>query len=166
MEASAKAAGRTIGTARPFRKRRPDSEPPLSDYLGDKGIELRIVKRNGIQRDADGWEHESFNVALVNENGDRITTPWRRGVGLKDNDPRDMAEEVFDSLVSDAWSYECAQGNFREWHRDLGGDMDDPDSVARGRRTFRAVERSRDKLVEFLGGEDELERVATEYERP
>lgn len=138
-----------------------DDEQPgtMADYVAAHGITVEVLENRGIQRDKDNWEHQSFKLRLINNEGRTINTSWRQGMGIT-KDPADMADEVFDSLISDANSYREASG-FEDWAEGLGYDIDS----RKAHRIWQKLRRMEPKVIEFVGGNDEFEHIAYNIER-
>ena len=84
------------------------------------GLTLEIVSGPTEARDADGWEHYSYELRLHSEaNGATLDTPWRAGLA---HDPNNVKlADVLYSIVSDT-SY--ADYDFEEFASELGYDPD------------------------------------------
>jgi hypothetical protein len=128
----------------------------MEEYTVDHGITVEVIKDRGAQVDKPGgWEHHAYEVRLTNAEGRTIDTPWSQGYGIESH-PTEMAAEILDSLVRDSWGADQA---FPDWAEEFG--YTDPRDAW---ETYHACEELAPKVIEFLGGKDELERVATEIE--
>lgn len=122
-------------------------------------ISYNDVPYNSGFPDANGY------MVTLRYRGRKMKTPYYMGPAIG-REP--TAHDVMTSLALDAASYDNARGDFEEWAREYGYDLDDPDQRRKTKRTFRAVEREAKKLREFLGDdyddflrrdEDEMKEV-------
>lgn len=133
----------------------------LARYIQDHGITVEMVSGPDCTRDEDGWDHYAYELVLHNfSKGTKMKVPWRQGVGITE-DPDTHPENVLGVLVNDGWSYEQAE-SFEDWAGDYGMDLED----GKAARTWRAVRAQTRDFINFLGGNDELEDLALNYERP
>jgi hypothetical protein len=130
----------------------------LFDYVRQQGITLRVTSGPERKRDDEGWEHDAYRVTLRRPGA----RPWvrigyRMGTGHANRGGPEVAE-VLNALILDGWT--ARQESFEDWCGEYGYDTDS----RRAERMYRACRRTGDRMIEFLGGEDEFERAATEYE--
>jgi hypothetical protein len=102
----------------------------------------------------ENWQANHYKVTLHNKRR-QLTTYFSMGVGLT-REP--SAEDVIDSLASDAAGYENAR-SFEEWASEYGYDTDS----RKAERTFNIIGRQVNHLKRFLG--DDYETLLWKVER-
>lgn len=136
----------------------------LVDYIlgRDIQVEIHAGPNWAVEDHGDGktWEHHAYELVLLNgELGTTMALPWKQGLGIT-ADPDERPEVILNCLISDAWGYEQANG-FEDWAGEFGYDTDS----RRAEALYRAVEKSANDFLDFLGGKPELEKLALHYER-
>lgn len=136
----------------------------LVDYVRAHDIQIEILSgpdhETEIQHDGTRWEHYAYELELRNgELGTTMTLSWRQGIGITE-DPDERPEQILDCIIGDAWGYEQADG-FESWAGEYGYDCDSRKAEA----TYKAVGKTTNDLIDFLGGKPELEKLALHYER-
>jgi hypothetical protein len=130
----------------------------MHEYVKEQGIRVEILEDFDYQRDEDGWEHRAFNLRL--HRGQRsLTTKWRQGLGIHTS-PDETPAEILNSLVWDAASYADAE-DFEDFASSLGYDCDS----RKAEKVYRECGKLHKRLVRFLGGDEEFQRVAYDIER-
>jgi hypothetical protein len=131
----------------------------LQGYAESHGILVEIVSGPDWATDDTGWEHWAYTLNVTNRSrGTSFTTPWKQGV-LVTQDPDGDPAMILDDMIKTHWGYVCA-GGFEDWAMDYGYD---PDS-RRAEALYNEIAAQHEAILIFLGGADELERLATTYE--
>lgn len=130
----------------------------IAEYVAEKNIRVDNLVSYGLTHDDEGWEHYRYTVRIAyGDTGRTVTTPYRMGVGNDERPPR--ADEVFDSLVSDATCAEYVSDAW-EFGAELGYEVTDKRSYERMVNTYDACRQTLADLTVFVGGADEWERVS------
>lgn len=133
----------------------------IRHYVQNHGMTVDILAGPDYAVDEDGWEHHSYDIQLNNpELGTTmIICGYRYGTGIT-HTPDEKPEEIIDSLISDTWGYENADG-FEDWAGEYGYDTDS----RKAERIYEAVKKQAGEFLDFIGGKPELEKLALRYER-
>jgi len=132
----------------------------IERYVHNHGIRVEILSGPNWEVDDEGWEHHAYQLKLINpDRGTEMTVPWTAGVGIT-RTPDERPEEVFDTLVSDAWGFVSAD-DFGDWAGEYGFDV----YSIKAANIWRAIGEQAEAFQHFIGGSAELERLALEYER-
>ncbi len=94
--------------------------------------------------DREVWDGEGWKVTFFRE-GRQLTVPYWMGAALGGRTP--VKVEVMECLLTDASTFENADGDFDAWRYDYGYGFDD----ARAQRIFNATRVLVRKLKRFLG---------------
>lgn len=132
----------------------------IKDYVQEREIELEVTDGPHYYNEESDWgyAHHRWEVTLTN--GAWVTempgVPFHTGV-MTTADPD--AAHVLDCLVRDAWTYLQA-GTFEQWCDEFDYDPDSRKHYA----VWEQIKTQAAELIDFLGGERELEIAATRYE--
>lgn len=139
----------------------PRGGPPgsIRRFIDDHGVTMtyeRVDWNPNYDRD-DSWARSATHYKVtLKRPGKRMTLHYSIG----NPEDRPEADDVLDTLASDAAGYENSRGGFGEWADEYGFD---PDSRS-AERTFKAVEKQAERLKKFLGDEA-YEKLLWETER-
>ena len=120
----------------------------LADFIAEHGITStwkHVVGPRPSKEWPVGTHHYSVTLRramTMDDGGGLMTIPYHMGSGLTDPP---TTEEVLETLTLDTVGYENAK-DLEDWMSEYG----ETDYV-RGKRTYEAVERQAQKLLEFLG---------------
>jgi hypothetical protein len=123
-----------------------DKEMKLNTFIEARHIrmEAKYVDRNPNMAADDEWMRSATHWRVTFRRGrHQLTTYFSQGSAIT-GEP--TAADVLDCLASDASSIDNARG-FEEWASELGYDADS----RKAEKTFKACERSAEKLHNFLG---------------
>jgi hypothetical protein len=118
----------------------------LKQFIGRESItiESQMVDRNPNMDSSDRMDHYKCKLSRRFGNVQRaMTVYFSMGLALC-REP--TVEDVLDCLASDASTVDNAK-SFEDWCSELGYDTDS----RKAERTYRACERQREKLMQFLG---------------
>lgn len=132
----------------------------LRHYVENHGITVEVLSGPDWATDEEGWEHYKYEVKLINPRlGTEMVVPWMTGVAITEG-PDERPEVVIDSLVCDGWGYQNVDG-FEDWADEYGYDADS----RKAEKVYQAVGKIAQDFITFIGGRDELEKLALRYER-
>lgn len=135
----------------------------IEKYVQEHNIKVEVTRERGAQVDKDGWEHHAYVLRLVWDDGSRSRfmddVPWKQGYGVE-SVPQDEPARVLDALVSEAMAYADAT-DFADFAATFGYDEDSRKAY----EMYMQCGEIHKRLATFLGGRDELENLAYNYER-
>jgi hypothetical protein len=104
---------------------------------------VKFVEERETTQDGQNWDHNVWKVTLRTD-GRQFTTSYMTGLGYTGGEL--SASDVLETLISDAWTAENADG-FEDWANELGYDEDSRSAE----RAYRTVVRQTKRLRTFLG---------------
>lgn len=118
----------------------------LRDRLEDTDFIVRPMpdRRPPWLYDREAWIGDGWKVTFI-RNGRQLTVPYWMGAALGGRTP--VKVEVMECLLTDASTFENADGEFGAWSAEYGYGFDD----ARAQRIFKATRVLVRKLRRFLG---------------
>jgi hypothetical protein len=131
----------------------------IRHYVHAHGLTVEVLSGPTWSTDRHGWGHHAWQLRLRNpETGAEMEVPWMTGVRVEKT-PDEYPEEVIDILVRDAWDY-TALLDFGDWAEDNAEGL----SASAAWDLYQRIAAQAREFIEFLGGADELEKLALTYE--
>jgi len=112
----------------------------LAQFIQGSSMSLTHLTGPLLNKDADGWEHNAFDVGLNGPRG-AMTVKWRQGIGIK---TRPRLIDVLNALRSDAMNTE---ETFENWCAEYGYDSDSRKAEA----TYNACKSQTAELQRIMG---------------
>jgi hypothetical protein len=115
----------------------------LTDFITSAGITMKAERTDHNPTMDDSANMDHWKVTL-RAGRSRMSLVFSMGYGHKGEPP--TLSDVLDCLASDASSFDNAQ-SFEDWADDYGYDVDS----RKAEKTYKAVQRSAERLQKFLG---------------
>lgn len=136
----------------------------LTQYAERKNLRVEVIGDSTFEdHDELGrvWFHERYTVR-VHFDGRHEDFKWMQGLAVKTT-PSEYPVEVLSSLITDAWAFHNFDSAL-EMANEYGFDPDDQEEMKAVSKLWRELEIQAPKIIDLLGGEEELGYVACEIE--